>query len=484
MTEQAVTFSKKRWIILIITIVSTFMNTLDSSIVNVALPTMAGDLGVDTGRISWVMSIYLIVITVCILLFGRLGDLIGHTKVFRLGLLIFTIGSLLCGFSNSFIMLLLSRAVQAVGASAGMANNQGIITRAFPLEERGRALGFIGTAVALGTLVGPSLGGLILSFTGWEYLFWINVPIGLAAYIANMKFATADTTRPGEKLDWVGSLLIVCTLVPLFLALELGQTRGYSAGVLMLFPIAGMGFLLFLRVETRRNEPLLDLNIFRNRHFSLSVFCAFTSFVAISCSNILLPFYLQNVLGLSAGQAGLFMTLNPLILVLAAPISGYLTDKIGPEILTVIGLGLNSLGLFLMSTLNETPLYFILGAYIVLMAAGNGLFQTPNTTLVMSSLPREKLGVGGSVNALTRNLGLSLGITLATSVLYGGMSFVLGERVTGYVAGRNDAFIFGMRLAYISAGAVCLLGAVLTAARFYRRQKQRALQAGHAGENG
>lgn len=468
-------FYRKRWGILLITVLATFMSTLDASIVNVALPTMAVDLNVSTGAIAWVVSSYLIVVSVCILFFGRLGDLKGQAKIFRLGLLIFTIGSFFCGLTHSLPLLIAARGVQAVGAAATMANSQGIITRTFPPEERGRALGINGAFVALGALVGPALGGLIISFASWEYLFWINVPFGILALIANMRiFSKYEEQTSKEKLDIRGAILFPIGIAPFFIALEYGQTIGYAHPIILgCFAVSVVALVAFFLVERKLENPLLDFQIFKNKWFTISIFCAFTSFIAISCSNIILPFYLQNALKLSPGTAGLFMTIYPLILALTAPVSGYFSDKIGSEVLTLIGLVLTSAGLYLMSGLNDAPNYWFLGLFIGVMSLGNGLFQSPNNSLVMSMVPEEKLGIGGSINALVRNIGMVVGIALSTSLLYSGMSAKIGRHVTGFVEGRNDAFLFGMRIAYLVSASICLVGAVITAMRL-RGRKQKS----------
>ena len=476
MSREKSDSKRSRWIVLIITAVATFMSTLDSSIVNVALPKMAEELRVSTGAIAWVVSAYLIVVTVCILLFGRLGDLKGQGTVFRYGLLVFTAGSLFCGLTHTLPMLLAARCVQAVGASATMANSQGIITRTFPAEERGRALGINGAFVALGLLAGPALGGFIIMIADWKYLFWINVPIGVAAFLANLHFSGAEDTRSEEKLDGKGFALFTLAIAPLFIALEYGQAVGFGSPVIVVcFAVAAVSLALFYFTERRSGQPLLDLAIFRNKWFSISIFCAFTSFVALSCSNIVLPFYLQNALAMSPGQASIYMTIYPLILALVAPLSGYASDRTGPEALTLAGLALTSLGLFLMSGLGENPSRWTLVLFIGVMSFGNGLFQSPNNSLVMSLVPEEKLGVGGSVNALVRNLGMVVGVALSTAILYSGMSAKLGRHVTGYVPGRNDAFLYGMRLAYITAASICLFGVIITGVRLFcfRREKQK-----------
>lgn len=472
MEAENISINQNRWSILLIIVLSIFMSTLDGSIVNVALPSMAEHLNVTSGAIASVVSSYLIAVSATMLLFGRLGDIWGKTKIFQFGIALFTAGSFLCAITNSLAFLVIARIVQAVGAAGTMANSQGLVTQVFPPSERGRALGLCGTFVALGSLVGPSLGGIIIAFTRWEYIFWINVPIGLAVLLLSLRLFPKEEDRVPERVDFLGAFLFIMTIVPLFAALGQGQELGYSNKFVLLgLFVAAVSFLIFLKVERKIEIPLLELDIFKNKWFSISIVCGFISFVAIFCSNIIQPFYLQNVLNFTPGQAGMFLSIYPVVLALVAPISGYLSDKIGSEILTLSGLTLTSLGLFLMSTLNENPSYIAMGIFVALMSLGNGLFQSPNTSLIMSTLPQNKLGIGGGVNALVRNLGMICGITLSTTLLYGCMSYKTGHRVTDFVPGRNDAFVFGMRAVYLTAASICLLGAAITAIRLVQRKK-------------
>ncbi|MCB2339318.1 MFS transporter [Clostridium estertheticum] len=399
---------KNRWAILFIVVMVTFMCTLDSSIVNVALPVMAKALHVTSAGIQLVVTSYLIVISAAILVFGKLGDMLGKTKVFKFGIALFTMGSLFCGITSSLTVLVLARVVQAIGAAATMANSQGIITGVFPANERGRALGITGTFVALGAMVGPGLGGFIVDATSWEYIFLINIPIGIITLFYGLKILPKANKTEKGKLDGYGALL-----------------------------------------------------------FSLSIFCGFISFMAMFCSVIIQPFYLQDVLKYSPAFTGLVLMVSPLVLSVVAPISGHLSDKIGSEILTFIGLAINSVGLLLMSTLNEQTSLMSMVFYIVVMTIGNGLFQSPNNSLIMSTVPKDKLGIAGSINGLVRNLGMVCGIALSTAILYNRMSFKIGHRVTNYIVGRNDAFIYGMRIVYITAAIICFIGAVLTFSRLY-----------------
>lgn len=464
--------NKNRWAILFIVLMTTFMATLDSSIVNVALPVMAKSLNVTSAGIQLVVTSYLIIISATILVFGRLGDMLGKTKVFKFGIALFTLGSLFCGVTSSLPILILARVIQAIGAAGTMANSQGIITQVFPANERGKALGITGTFVALGALVGPALGGFIVDAFSWEYIFLINVPVGLITLFYGFKILPKANKKIKEKLDGVGALLFMFTIVPLFVAIGKGQEVGFAQPIVLLgFLMSVISFIAFIKQEKKLANPLLQLQIFENKLFSLSIFCGFLSFVAIFCSIIIQPFYLQDVMKLSPSTTGLVLMMYPLILAVVAPLSGHLSDKIGSEILTFIGLVITSVGLLLMSILNENSSIISMLIYITVMSIGNGLFQAPNNSLVMSTVPKNKLGIAGSVNALVRNLGMVCGIALSTTILYNRMSYKIGYHVTDYVVGRSDAFIYGMKIVYITAAIICIIGSVLTSFRLFGRKE-------------
>lgn len=465
---------KNRWIMLFTLLLVTFMSTLDGSIVNVALPNMSDKLNVSMAAIEWVVTSFLITIAATILIFGRLGDIIGKIKVFKFGVIVFTLGSFLCGFTDSLSILVMARVIQAIGAAATMATNQGIITQIFPANERGRALGVLGTFVALGAMTGPPLGGMIVSIVSWKYIFLINVPIGVIVFILTMKLFPKSNTVLNEKLDLKGAILFTAAIVPLFWALVQGQSTGYDNPIMIsAFVVSIISFILFIIVENKLEVPLLQLKIFKNSLFSISIVCALTSFIAISASNIILPFYFQDVLKLSAANAGLFMMVSPIVLSVVAPFSGYLSDKIGSEILTFIGLCVTSAGLLLIASLDEKASIAMIILYIVVMAMGNGMFQSPNNSLVMSTVSKDKLGIAGSVNSLIRNLGMVIGTSLATLLLYNRMSYKIGYRVVDYVKGRDDVFIYGMSRVYIFAACICGIGAFITALRLYNSKKSK-----------
>ncbi|AIY81475.1 MFS transporter [Clostridium botulinum] len=455
--------SRNNWIILAIVVMSPFMACLDSSIINVALPVMAKDLSTSMAGIQQIVTTYLIVISATILIFGRLGDIKGKTSVFKYGFIIFVLGSLLCGISTTLNFLTFSRIVQGIGAAMTMSTSQGIITHTFPKNERGRALGISGTFVALGTLLGPPLGGLIISVVSWEYIFLINVPIGTVAFIAAMKYLPKDKITTKQTLDYNGAILFLICIVSLFLGLLKGQKIGYNhITIILSFIIALVSFIVFIILESKIKNPLVDLSIFKNRVFSINVFCAFLSFVGISCINIIQPFYLQDVLELSPGTTGFIMMGYPIVLTIIAPLSGYLADKIGSKILTLSGLLVSAIGLFAMTTLNEQSSFLIIISVISIVALGNGIFQSPNNTLVMSSVEKSKLGIAGGINALIRNLGFVFGVSFSTTVLYNRMSYKIGYRVLDYVEGRGDVFIYGMKWVYALAAIGCIIGFIIS----------------------
>lgn len=460
------TVQKNRWWILVSVAMFTFMSTLDASIVNIALPTISKDMNVPMNQSEWIVSIYLMVVCACLLLFGKIGDSFGKIKVYRIGTVVFTIGSLLCGFNHSLGFLLVARIIQGIGSSMTMATNSGIVTEVFPFKERGRALGSVGAFVSLGSIAGPGIGGLILSHFSWSYIFWINVPVGIITILISEKFLPKDIIKSEKKVDMVGFTLFAAFIMTFFGGVFIGQETGFgSAVVLLLFALALLSFVIFIRVEKRLTDPLIRFSIFKNKLFTISLVTAVLIFASNFFVNVVIPFYLQDARGLAASQAGLLMMVFPLLMVVGSPISGYLTDKIGPRLLTFSGLILLSItSLMYMFLSQETPMwYYILATAI--MGLGNALFQSPNNMTVMSSVDKADLGVAGSMNSFARNLGMVLGIALATTILYDAMSRAYGHRVTTYIAARPDIFIFGMKMAFLGSFILCIAALALTILR-------------------
>jgi len=463
---------KRRWTILVIQNLFVFMSTLDGSIVNIALPVISKNLNLPIAKTEWVVSSYLIAICTLILFFGKLGDIIGKIRVFKMGSAVFIIGSFLCGFSTSLTMLVICRIIQALGASMTMANSQGIITDIFPARERGKALGLVGTFVSLGSIAGPSLGGVLVSLLGWQSIFWVNVPIGLVALILGLKILPKDLTKVKTKLDIPGSLLFAVFIISLFAGLLLGQQVGYGDfRILFAFIIAIITFLTFVWVESHKGAPMLQLTLFKNSLFSLSILCGFLVFVANFCFNIISPFYTENILHLTPLSAGLILMLFPVTMAVIAPFSGALSDKIGSELLTFAGLLVMVIAQVGLATLHSGSSIIMVGILVAMLGLGSGLFQSPNNSLVMSTVARTQLGIAGSVNSLVRNFGMVVGISAATTTLFSVMSAKAGYRVTGLIPNRPDIFIEGMHVVFIGSSIICLVSAFLTGWRLFKSRR-------------
>ena len=466
--------SDKRWLIFFAVVMTTFINCMDMSSINVALPSIADELHVTMAGVEWVVTSYTLVIICFILLFGKLGDTVGKDKIFKTGILIFLAGLCICFFSHSYPMLLVGRIVEGLGAAATSANSQGIIVQTFPAHERGKALGISGSSVALGTMVGPSIGGLIVSHFSWNMIFGMSIPLTVVCFILCMKYLPDMSSGRKEKTDVVGVLLFMLAILCVYGGVKLLQNGvDYYVYCCILLAVAAVLGVIFARWENRHDNAMIHLDIFKNKLYTVSVFCAFISFLAISGHNFIQPFYLQKVRLLTAAQTGVLMMAYSLTMFVVAPFSGQLSDKIGSEILCFIGLCIVSVALIVLSTLGVgSPIWiFLIGS--IMMSFGMAMFQSPNTSLIMSTVGPQLTGIAGSINGLARNLGSVFGISLSTVLLYNIMSGQLGFTVLDFVEGQEVAFVIGMQWVYRCMAAVSLVGAVLTGLRWRNSRHEK-----------
>ncbi len=447
-----------RWYVLATVSIGTFMSTLDSSIVNVALPTISGQLHTNLSILQWVVTAYLLTISALLPLFGRVADIIGRKKIFSLGFLIFTLGSVLCGFSQNIWFLVGARVLQAIGASMLMANSAAIIISIFPPRERGKALGLTGTVVALGALTGPALGGLLIGLTGWRAIFFINLPIGIFGYVvARLTLPVDLPKKEHESFDFTGAITFTAGMISLLLGINNGESWGWFSLPVILSLILGLILLsIFIITERKVQHPMIDLTLFRNRPFLIGNISGWMSFVAMFTNTLLLPFYLQQILNYSPSKVGLLMTAFPITMAIIAPLSGHASDKFGPVALTTGGLTISALGLFYYSTLSSTSNLYqvILGAMIT--GLGSGMFQSPNNSSVMSSVPSQKLGIAGGINSLVRNLGMVIGIAFSISLFeaLGGVSKPRADQTAVFMSAYHTVMLI--------AAAIALSGAIIS----------------------
>lgn len=460
------------WLILIATCLFTFMSTLDGSIVNIAMPTMSKDLAISMNEAEWIVSVYMITICCLLIFWGRISDTIGKIKIFKIGTLIFIMGSLFCGISSTLEMLLISRIIQATGASMTMATNYGIITENFPPEMRGRSLGVLGSFVSLGSIAGPGIGGVIIQKYTWHYIFLINIPIGIFAFVLGyFVFPKSKKKDIPLNLDYLGFILFDMFIISLFMGIFIGQVIGFTKlSIIILFIIAVCSFVGFIFREKRAKNPLIDLTIFNNKSFSVGLTCAVLIFSSNLFMNTLLPFYLQDTLKLSSLMSGFILMCVPIAMVIVAPISGALSDKIGAEGLTFLGLFIVSVSqlLFILIGLKTTISHLVL--LTLLAGTGVALFQSPNNSIIMSSVEHNHLGIAGSINSLARNIGMVTGLSLSTTILYSSMTQKAGYKVNGYINGRDDLFLYGMHIAFLVSFSLCFIAFIITGIRLYRKK--------------
>lgn len=464
--------NKEKWRTLAVVLVGSFMTTLDINIVNVALPKMAASLSVDLGTIQWVVTSYLLIISTLVLMFGRLADIKGKKNIYQSGFLIFSLGSLLCACSRTMYFLITARIIQGLGASMMMSCNFGIITMCFPLNERGRAIGMLGTVVAIGTMTGPPLGGFLAGTFRWQTIFLINIPIGIAAYAAGAKFLPLEeASADKQSFDLKGIISFAVAVTAFFISLLNGESIGWgSIPIILGFIICFISFSVFYYVETNNSAPMLDFQLFKNKIFSSGIFCAFISYCVIYFTNIIQPFYLQHILGFSPQKAGFMMMVYPVTAAVMAPLGGILCDRIGYKVPAFIGLAFTSLGIYTMSFLELKSSYFTIIISMTILGCGYGLFQSPNSAGVMSSVPKDKLGISGSVNSLIRNLGMTSGISISIALFYSYMSSRLGSHVSALSSGKPEAFISSMSFTYRIGAAIAIAGIITSLFRLLDKE--------------
>ena len=465
MSQNTNNLSKQNnmWLILIATCLFTFMSTLDGSIVNIAMPTMSKSLSINMSDAEWIVSLYMITICCLLIFWGKISDTIGKVKIFKIGTFIFTLGSLFCGISPTLELLLLSRIIQAIGASMTMATNYGIITENFPPEMRGRSLG---------SIAGPGIGGIILQKFTWHYIFLINIPIGIFAIILGyFVFPKSKRKELPLNLDFLGFILFDISVISLFMGIFIGQVTGFNtAFVIGLFILAIIALAGFILREKQAKNPLIDLTIFNSKAFSLGLICAVLIFSSNLFMNTLIPFYLQNTLKLSTFLSGIILMCVPIAMVVVAPISGALSDKIGSEGLTFVGLLVVCISQILLVFIGiKTTVPFLI-LLTLLTGTGVALFQSPNNSIIMSSVAKNHLGIAGSINSLARNLGMVTGLSLSTTILYSAMSSQAGYKVTSYIEGRDDLFLYGIHIAFLVSFVLCFIALIITGYRLFDKK--------------
>jgi EmrB/QacA subfamily drug resistance transporter len=452
------------------------MFTLDTSIVNIALPTLVQIFQTSFATIQWVVLSYLLVVTAVVLGAARLGDMVGKKQLYLGGLIVFTISSLLCGLSPGVGWLIGFRAVQGLGAVMISALGAAIVTEVFPSSERGRALGIIGAVVSLGIALGPTVGGLLMGISGWRTIFLVNVPIGMLASFIVVRHVPSNSSQrsSGQRFDWLGALIMTATLTCFALGMTNGQDNGFDNFItLSLLAASAVGLACFLWVETYLKQPMLDLGLFRNLHFSLSLLTGLLVFVVLSGTLLILPFFLELVLHLPTQRVGMLLAVSPVLGGVVAPISGNLSDRFGSRIISLIGLVFMVAGCLSISTfyVQMSELGYILR--IVPLGIGIGMFQSPNNSAILGEAPPERLGIASGLLSLSRTLGQTIGLSLMASLFT--VLTLAGTSASDITSAPPEALVSGVQGTF-RIGAVVLLAATVLVGVLLQMEKRRSRQ--------
>jgi len=454
---------RHRYVILAVCCLSLFIVSMDATVVNVALPSIGRELHSTISGLQWTIDAYTLVIASLLLLSGSTADRIGRRTTFQIGLALFTVGSLLCSVAPGVGWLVVFRMVQAVGGSMMNPVAMSIITATFDdAKERARAVGVWGAVVGVSMGLGPLVGGALTDTVGWRAIFWINVPIGIAAIVLTMVFVPESRSPRPRRFDPVGQVLVVVLLATLVGGLIEGPRLGWaSPAALALFVAAVAAFVGLVVAESRRREPLIDVRFFRSIPFSTAVVAAVGAFGANGAFLFLNALYLQEVRHLSPFEAGVWTLPAAVMTMLVSPLSGRLVGSVGTRIpLVLAGVGMGSGGAILATIDASTPMGVLVVAF-ALFGFGFGMVNAPITNTAVSGMPRAQSGSAAAVASTSRQTGVSLGVALAGTVTGAGAAATVGS---GFAAATHPMWWI---VVGISVG-IAVVGFASTTARARR----------------
>ncbi|HEX3011384.1 MAG TPA: MFS transporter [Syntrophomonadaceae bacterium] len=401
-----------KWQVLIIVCIGIFMSTLDGSILNIANPTIARKLNVNMGQIQWIVTSYMLVITSSLLFFGWLGDKIGSEKIYTRGFLVFTAGSFICSTSHTLSFLITARMLQAFGASMMMSTGIGIISNTFPPGERGKALGLTGSMVGIGNVAGPALGGLLVAHYSWNIIFLINVPIGIIGFFMAFKYLKVQPVIiEKSKYDVMGTILFALFAALLILTLVGSSSINFYTLITAFLALAAFGWY-----EKKILYPLIDFKLFKIHNFVQGNMMGMAAYSSQTFVFFLLPFFLERILKISPAYTGLLMAIPPVIMIMCAPLAGFVSDRLGSSLLTMASFSLQAIAYLLLSTLSETSSTAVIAAILAILGTGMAMFGSPNNSSILGSIPHEKAGYAGGFISTVRNLSYCLGTAVSVSI--------------------------------------------------------------------
>jgi EmrB/QacA subfamily drug resistance transporter len=476
-TRRAKLTPSVRWALASLSL-SMLMPSLATSIANAGLPTLAQAFNASFQQVQWIVLAYLLAITTLIVSVGRLGDIIGRRRLLLVGIGLFTVASLLCGVALTLSLLIAARAAQGLGAAVMMALTVALVGETVPKTKTGSAMGLLGTMSAVGTTLGPSLGGVLIAGLGWRMIFLVNVPLGIINFLLAHRYLPVDRRGPKSdraSFDNVGTLLLAVTLAAYALAMTIGRgSFGPLNTALLLAAVLGVG--LFVLAEAKAESPLLRLAMFRNPALSASLTTSTLVSTVMMATLVVGPFYLSRALGLETALVGLVLSVGPLVAALAGVPAGRIVDRFGARRMTVVGLSGIAAGSFILSM---TQASFGIAGYIasiVVITASYALFQAANNTVIMTGIRPTQRGVISGMLSLSRNLGLITGASVMGAV------FALASATTDITMARPEAVATGMRFTFAVAAILIVVALAIAfgsrlrpAAQEVRRRGRRLI---------
>ena len=464
-----------RWVLAGLSL-AMLLSSLGTSIANVGLPAIAQAFGASFQAVQWIVLAYLLAITTLIVSVGRLGDLTGRRRLMLTGIVVFTLASSLCGLAPTLWLLIAARAAQGLGAAIMMALAMAFVGETVPKARSGSAMGLLGTMSAVGTALGPSLGGLLIAALSWRAIFLVNLPLGVVAFVLAHRHLPADQPRPKGarvRFDRAGTLLLASTLAAYALAMTIGRgSFGPLNTALLLVAVGGVG--LFVLAEARVASPLIRLTIFRDPALTASLVMSVLVSTVMMATLVVGPFYLSRALGLDAARVGLALSVGPIAAALTGVPAGRIADRFGAPGMTIVGLvaiAAGSLALALLPLTRGIAGYL---APIVVITVGYALFQTANNTAVMAEVAADQRGVMSGLLNLSRNLGLITGASVMGAV------FALASATSDVTTAAPAAVATGMRVTFALA-AILIVAATAVAVVTHRRTSGHPVTAGRAG---
>ncbi|MFQ1021180.1 MFS transporter [Tardisphaera saccharovorans] len=462
----------RRWTVVSVTTLGTLMAAIDSTIVILGIPVIMQALHANLIEMAWVIMGYILMSTALVLTIGRVGDTFGRIRVYEAGFLIFALGSALSGLSTSGWEIVIFRFIQGIGGAMMVGNSWALISEAFPENERGKAFGINSIAWGIGGVVAPVLGGLIITYLGWRYIFYVNVPIGIFAVLwARIRLSGFVESKRRESFDVAGAALFTAFVALLLVAITMSIGVGWDALSLTVLTLSLIALAAFFAAEKKVSSPIFKFSLFSNRVYLASTLASFLQSLAMFAIMFLVIFYLEAVKGYSVIESSILLIPMPLLSSLLAPFGGLLSDRIGARLPATIGILIQGIALFLLSELTVRSSYLFVALGLAVMGIGSGLFFSPNASAVMSSTPRGYYGVGSGMMTTLRNTGQVISIALALAVAAGSMpesavfALFLGTStnlsssiLSSFVGGMDNAFRLSIALALVAAVASAVRG--------------------------